>query len=131
MKPQIYIVTLAVEDLDRAIHFYQEGIGLGTHMHGGDHALFQLQDFLTLALTLRADHDKVAGQVNGNGQISSTSITYRADSQEEVDDILAKAEAAGGTIPSEPIMHDWGYHGHFKDPDGHLWEVAYFNSPIY
>lgn len=38
MKPHIYIVTLAVDDLDRSIRFYEEGVGLGKHMHGGDHA---------------------------------------------------------------------------------------------
>lgn len=128
MKPHIYIVTLAVDDLDRSIRFYEEGVGLGKHMHGGDHALFQLQGELTLALTLRPDHDKVAGQVDGHGKISSTSICYRAETSEEVDDILAKAVAAGGSLPSEPVKHDWGYHGHFKDPDGHLWEIAYFND---
>lgn len=131
MKPSIYIVTLAVKDLETAIQFYENGIGLGKHMHGGDHALFQLQGYLTLALTLQSDHDKIAGQTTTDTQISTSSITYRADSQAEVDEILANAKAAGGTIPSEPVMHDWGYHGHFKDPDGHLWEIAYFNSTIY
>lgn len=129
MKPYVYIITLAVSDLDRAIDFYENGLNLGQHIHGGDHALFQLQGELTLALSLQADHDKIAGQEadsTSSPRISSTSLTYMAESVDEVDAILEKAVQAGGSIPSDPISYDWGYHGHFKDPDGHLWEVAYF-----
>lgn len=126
MKPNIYIITLAVDDLDRSLIFYQNGLGLGQAIHGGDHILFELQGELTLVLFLRTEFNKTAGQTDSSYRYSSISLSYRADSRQEVDEILQKAVTSGGSLPSEPQEHDWGYNGYFKDPDGHLWEIAYF-----
>ena len=126
MKPNLYIVTLAVDDLARALAFYQDGIGLGRSTHGGDHILFELQGELTLVLFLRSEFNKFAGQDNDSRTNSSISLSYQAENKQEVDDLLQKAVHAGGTIPSQPQTYNWGYHGYFKDPDGHLWEIVTF-----
>ena len=54
-------------------------------------------------------------------------IALSLDSREEVDDQVAKAWAAGGSVPREPVDHGFMYQHGFQDPDGHLWEVFHFD----
>jgi uncharacterized glyoxalase superfamily protein PhnB len=57
---------------------------------------------------------------------SGITLAYNAKSNEEVDEILKKAESAGAIIQKEPQKTDWGgYGGYFTDLDGYYWEVAY------
>jgi uncharacterized protein len=129
MKPKINIITLAVEDLAKSIAFYKDGLGLPTQglAEGvSDHILYELQDNLSLVLFLRSKLDVVT-QLNGIQRSSEFILSCTAESKEEVDSILKSALTAGGTIlPDQPKEYDWGYSGHFKDPDGHIWEIVYF-----
>ena len=50
------------------------------------------------------------------------------DSRQEVDDIIAKAEAAGGKQYKAPIDYGWMYNRNFEDPDGHQWEFFYMDA---
>jgi uncharacterized protein len=52
-------------------------------------------------------------------------ICLSCDSREEVDGLVAKARAAGGSVPREPQDHGFMYHHAFEDLDGHIWELAY------
>ncbi|MBD1379423.1 VOC family protein [Metabacillus arenae] len=129
MKPKINIITLAVDDLAKSIAFYKDGLGLPTKgiVDGEDHILFEMQGNLSLVLILRTEFNKVANQPNTSNKSSEFILSYTADSKEEVDSILKKTTAAGGTLLSnQPKDYDWGYSGHFKDPDGHIWEIVYF-----
>jgi uncharacterized protein len=60
------------------------------------------------------------------GPPSSTefSLGIPADSQAEVDRLLAEAEAAGGTLTAL-LTRPFGVYSGFADPDGHLWEIAW------
>ncbi|MDN6281854.1 MAG: VOC family protein [Corynebacterium sp.] len=128
VKPNLYIVTLAVDDLDRSAAFYRGGLGLGAGAHGGDHVLFELQGELTLVVFLRPEFNKTAGQSNSSASDSGISLTYQADSADEVDGLLRRSVQAGGSLPSGTVKEEWGYHGYVKDPDGHLWEIAVFDE---
>ena len=128
MKPKITIITLAVDDLNKSVAFYKDGLGLQTQgiAEGQDHILFELQDKLSLVLYLRTEFDRVANQ-SSTSQRSGVILSHEADSKEEVDSILKNATEAGGELlPHQPKEYDWGYSGHFKDPDGHIWEIVYF-----
>jgi predicted lactoylglutathione lyase len=47
-------------------------------------------------------------------------------SKERVDEVMAEAVAAGATITDPAKDRAWGgYSGHFQDPDGHVWEIAW------
>jgi uncharacterized protein len=46
-------------------------------------------------------------------------------SRAEVDDLVKKALAAGGSAPNAPQDHGFMYGHGFQDPDGHLWELMY------
>ena len=130
MKPRINIITLAVDDLVKSIAFYRDGLGFPTKgiIEGQDHILFEMQDNLSLVLYLRTELNRVANQLNSSEQLSEFILSHNADSKEEVDSILKTAIEAGGTrLPDQPKEYDWGYSGHFKDPDGHIWEIVYFS----
>jgi catechol 2,3-dioxygenase-like lactoylglutathione lyase family enzyme len=54
------------------------------------------------------------------------SIGHLVSSKEDVDSVLAEAEAAGATLTDKPHERPWGiYSGYFRDPDGHLWEIIW------
>jgi catechol 2,3-dioxygenase-like lactoylglutathione lyase family enzyme len=138
MRPRIDVITLGVSDLERALTFYREGLGLespgviGTEFTGdqttpaGAAAMFELEGGLTLALYPRTELAKDASVPLRPPQAGEFSIGHLVGSRAEVDELLAQAEAAGATVTEEPHERPWGiYSGYFRDPDGHLWEVIW------
>jgi catechol 2,3-dioxygenase-like lactoylglutathione lyase family enzyme len=138
MQPRIHVITLAVDDLERALTFYRDGLGLdspgigGTEFAGdeanpaGAVAMFRLQGGLILSLYPRSELAKDAKVSLGPPKTGEFSIGHVVGSREEVDALLARAEAAGAALTGEPHDRPWGiYSGYFRDPDGHLWEVVW------
>jgi uncharacterized protein len=138
MEHRIDVITLAVGDLERALAFYREGLGLespgltGTEFAGNDTtaagavAMFRLDRGLILALYPRSDLAKDAQIPSGPAQSGQFSLGHLVRSRAEVDALLARAQAAGATITDEPHDRPWGiYSGYFRDPDGHLWEIIH------
>jgi uncharacterized protein len=138
MKPRIHVLTLAVNDLERSLAFYSDGLGLespgviGTEYPGdettpaGAAAMFELDGGLTLALYPRSELAKDAGIPVGEPASGEFSIGHIVASRAEVDELLTRSEAAGGTVTGRPHERPWGiYSGYFRDPDGHLWEVIW------
>lgn len=126
MDPRISIITLGVADLDRAVEFYRDGLGLPLQGDEYDEiAFFELQG-TWLSLYPRdalAEDATVPGEGTG---FAGVTLAHNVGSTDEVDAVLAQAEAAGATIvkPAQEVF--WGgYSGYFADPDGHLWEVAW------
>lgn len=133
MKPRISVITIGVDDLERAVRFYRDGLGLptqgivGTEFEHGAVAFFDLQAGLKLAVWPR---DSIAHDtgVPAAGAAGSTEFTlgHNVASKEEVDAVMAQARAAGAAIVKEAHETFWGgYAGYFQDPDGHLWEVVW------
>jgi catechol 2,3-dioxygenase-like lactoylglutathione lyase family enzyme len=138
MKPRIDVITLAVADLDRALAFYREGLGLdskgviATEFAGDEQepagaiALFHLDGGMLLTLYPRTELAKDARVPPGPAQSGEFSLGHLVGSREEVGAVLSQAAAAGATLTDEPHERPWGiYSGYFRDPDGHLWEVIY------
>jgi catechol 2,3-dioxygenase-like lactoylglutathione lyase family enzyme len=138
MKPRIHVITLAVEDLERSLQFYRDGLGLkstgiiGTEFPGsaetaaGAVAIFQLDQGLFLSLYPRSELAKDAKVPLSSSRSAEFSLGHAVETQEAVDLLLATAEAAGATITERPHDRPWGiYSGYFRDPDGHLWEVLW------
>ena len=137
MRPQIHVITLGVDDLERAVAFYRalgletEGI-VGTEFAGdettpaGDVAMFRLKGGLILSLYPRPELAKDAGVPEGPRRPGEFSVGHLVDSKEEVHALMAAAEAAGATLLGDAHDRPWGiYSGYFQDPDGHLWEVVW------
>ena len=132
MKPRISVITLGVDDLEAAVHFYRDGLGLltagiiGTEFEHGAVAFFDLQDGLKLALWPRASIANDTGIVPTPQSPTGFTLGHNVSSRAEVDAVMQQAQAAGATIvkPAHPTF--WGgYAGYFQDPDGHLWEVVW------
>lgn len=132
MKPQIAFITLAVNDLEKSLAFYRDGLGLptegivGTEFEDGAVVFFRMNDNLMLALYPRAALAKDARLPVGPGDPAELSIGHLVKSKQEVDDVIRQAENAGARVADPPHDRPWGiYSGYFQDLDGHLWEVAW------
>lgn len=132
MTPRITVLTLAVDDLERAVAFYRDGLGwptkgiIGAEIENGAVAFFDLQPGLKLALWPRKS---LAGDANLAPQARSAtefSLGHNVGTTQEVDACMARAERAGATIvkAAQPTFYG-GYAGYFQDVDGHLWEVVF------
>jgi predicted lactoylglutathione lyase len=128
MRARINIITLAVDNLERALKFYRDGLRFPTKgiVEGfSDHVLFEMENGLSLVLFLRSETAKLANQPEHQRSAAESVLSYFAASKEEVEDILARVRSAGGSLPRPPEDQPWGYTAYFQDPDGHLWEILY------
>ena len=132
MKPRVTIITLGVDDLERALQFYRDGLGLetqgivGQEFEDGEVVFFDLQGGGQLALFPRTSIAKDAGVPVGPRSQTELTLAHNVNSKAEVDAIVAQAERAGAKIETAPHDTFWGgYAGYFSDPDGHLWEIAW------
>ena len=81
---------------------------------------------MTLALYSRDNLAWDSKLKKGDPSSTEFSIGYNTKNEAEVDSILSLAKTAGATIAKPAQKTFWGgYGGYFKDPDGHLWEIAY------
>ena len=132
MEPRITFITLGVDDLERAVRFYRDGLGLatkgivGTEFENGAVAFFELQPGLKLALWPRRSLAADCGLPVQPASATEFSLAQNVASQSEVDALMRQAERAGARIvkAAQPTFYG-GYAGYFQDPDGHLWEVAF------
>ena len=132
MKPRITLITLGVDDLERAVRFYRDGLGLrtdgivGQEFEHGAVAFFDLRGGLRLALWPRASLAHDAGVTVDVPSMTDCCLAHNVTTREEVDVVMAQARAAGATIVKPASDTFWGgYAGYFADPDRHLWEVAW------
>ncbi len=132
MKPRVSVITLAVDDLERALRFYRDGLGLatkgivGTGFDHGAVVFFDLAGGLKLALWPRASLAHETGLPAGSRGGAAHALAHNVRAREEVDAVLAQAARAGAAFvkPAQDTFYG-GYVGWFQDPDGHVWEVAW------
>ena len=125
MKPRISMITLGVRNLATSVKFYEEGLGFPRMDSPPEVAFFTLngtwlglygRDALAADATVSSE---------GSG-FESFALAHNVSSEAEVDAVVVHAVEAGATLVKKPEKVFWGgYSGYFKDPDGHLWEVAY------
>ena len=131
MKPRITLITLGVDDLERAVRFYRDGLGLptrgivGQEFEYGAVAFFELERGLQLALWPRDSIGSDSRCRRSPASPTGLTLGHNVASKEEVDEVMSRAADAGAVaIPAAETF--WGgYAGYFQDPDGHLWEVAW------
>lgn len=132
MKPRITVITLGVDDLERAVRFYRDGLGLetkgivGTEFEHGAVSFFDLQSGLKLALWPRQSLAQDCNLSLGPHSATECLLSHNVSAREEVDALMAQASAAGATVVKVAQDTFWGgYTGYFQDPDGHLWEAVW------
>lgn len=132
MKPRIKVITLGVDDLERSLTFYRDGLGLptegiiGTEFEDGAVVFFNMNDDLILALYPRPALAKDAKVSQSPPSSSELSLGHIVASKQDVNAVMRQAEQAGAHITDAARDRFWGgYSGYFQDPDGHLWEIAW------
>lgn len=132
MKPRITLITLGVDDLERAVRFYRDGLGLktggivGTEFEYGAVAFFDLQAGLKLALWPRKSIARDTGIPLSSPCPTEFTLGHNVSSIVEVAAVMEQAKGAGAVVVKPAHDTFWGeYAGYFQDPDGHLWEVAW------
>lgn len=132
MKPRITVITLGVDDLERSLKFYRDGLGLptegivGKEFENGAVAFFDLSEGSKLAIWNRKDIAHEAKVLQTTSSPTEFTIGHNVENKEEVDKVMEQAKKAGAIITNPAHDAFWGgYSGHFQDPDGHLWEVVW------
>jgi len=126
MPAAISCVTVPVEDLQKSIAFYRDGLGLAVEEQDEEHAALDL-DGVYLVLLERSEFgtyvERLGHRPAARGS-AETIISYFTDSKAEVDAVMAQAQRAGAQIVAASD-EDGVYSGYFTDPDGHTWEVLF------
>ena len=125
MEPRVSIITLGVEDIERSRQFYER---LHWHrcMTKADGIVFFRAGGMLLALYPRQELAKDANLPDDGHGFPGFTLAHNTRTREEVDSVLAEAEAAGAKILKKADDAFWGgYSGYFADPDGFAWEIAW------
>jgi catechol 2,3-dioxygenase-like lactoylglutathione lyase family enzyme len=132
MTPRITLIALGVDDLEKSLGFYRDGLGLetegivgGEFQHGAV-VFFELAAGVKLALWPRKSIAHETGLPLGAASPTEFTIGHNVGSRAEVDAVMEEARTAGAVIVKPAHETFWGaYAGYFLDPDRHVWEVAW------
>ena len=132
MKPRVTLITLGVDDLEKSLRFYRDGLGLptqgivGKEFEYGAVVFLDLQNGLKLALWPRKSISRDTGIPASSPSQTEFTLGHNVSSKKEVDEVMEQARKAGAKIAKSAHDTFWGgYAGYFQDPDQHLWEVAW------
>ena len=132
MNPSITVITLGVNDLERSLHFYRDGLGfttegiIGQEFEYGAVVFIHLQAGLRLALWPRKSIAQDTGLPLTPACATGMTLGHNVSSKARVDAVMLQAQIAGAVIVKPAHDTFWGgYSGYFQDPDGHLWEIVW------
>jgi hypothetical protein len=132
MKARITVITIGVDDLDKTLRFYRDGLGLktegivGKEFEHGAVVFFDLQNGLKLAIWPRKSISYDTGLPLSRPSPTEFTLGHNVSSKAEVDAVMEQAKNAGAVIVKPARDTFWGgYAGYFQDPDQHLWEVVW------
>ena len=132
MEPRITVITVGVDNLERSLRFYRDGLGLptqgiiGKEFEHGAVAFFDLQAGVKLAIWPRKSISHDSGIPEGAPSPTEFTLGHNVSSREKVDAVMELARNAGAVIVKEAHDTFWGgYAGYFQDLDQHLWEVVW------
>lgn len=132
MKARLTVITIGVDDLERSLRFYRDGLGLktegiiGLEFEYGAVAFFDLQAGLKLAIWPRKSISRDSGLPLSSPSPTECTLGHNVSSREEVNAVMEQAKNAGAVIVKPAQDTFWGgYAGYFQDPDQHLWEIVW------
>jgi catechol 2,3-dioxygenase-like lactoylglutathione lyase family enzyme len=124
MNPKIDVINLGVADRERSRRFYVDALGGEVRTENGTAAIVLGEDISRLRL---GDWESVAREAGVEPQTSgfrAFTLSFIVESADDVDQVLARAQANGGRVSKTPKNALWGYSAYVTDPDGYLWKVA-------
>ena len=126
MRQKLNLITLGVRDIRKAVRFYERGLGWKRSSASQDDLVVFPLGGIVLALYPRKLLAEDATVDDTETGFSGITLSYNAKDEKEVDAVLKEVKKLGATVvkPAQKVF--WGgYSGYFKDPDGHLIEVAH------
>lgn len=130
MKRQIY-VNLPVNNLERSIAFFTTiGFTLNQQFTNEDAACMVIEDNI-YAMLLKNEFFSTftLKQIADAKNCTEVLVCLSCDCRDEVDELVRKAVAAGGTAPRPPVDYGGYMYSHgFEDLDGHMWELVYMDE---
>lgn len=132
MNPQIYI-NLPVRDLPRSKDFFAAlGYGFNAQFTDEKAACLVISQDICVMLLIEPFFAGFTGKPVADARKSTeVLLCLSCESREEVDAMVKKAWAAGGTVPRTAVDHGFMYQHGFEDPDGHIWELAYMDMSAF
>lgn len=126
MHKQIF-VNLAIGDMQKSQAFFKQlGFSFNPQFTNDQGACMVISDNIYAMLLTRDFFQGFTGKALVDAkQATEVLICLSCDSRAEVDDLVARAKAAGGTVPRAPQDHGFMYAHGFEDLDGHIWELVY------
>ena len=129
MNPRISMITLGVRDLAISVKFYEQGLGFPRMASPPEVAFFTLNGTWLGLYARDALAEDATVSPEGSG-FEGFTLSHNVSSEAEVEKVMSQALAAGAKLVKQGQKVFWGgYSGYFKDPDGHLWEVAH--NPLF
>lgn len=128
MDQRLHFITFATEDLDRARSFYKDGLGWDPLMDmPGEIIFFQVAPGLLFGLFDAEKFDQDLNSTAPTEGVSGVTLSHNVSSAAEVSSTIDKLAAAGATVlkPAQAGAFGGIFHGHVKDPNGIVWEIAH------
>ena len=128
MQTHADFITLATTDLDAARSFYVDGLGWTPTLDVPDEIIFFQVGHGTMLGLFSAPKfaDDLGSPESAVTPVTGVTLSHNVSSAAEVDRVIAQGLAAGATLVKSPQQASFGgYHGHFADPNGVIWEIAY------
>ena len=128
MQQQIAVITLGISDLARSKSFYQKGFGWSPVFENAEIAFYQMNGFV-LGTWLKSSLEEDTKQ-QGLPPQGAVTLTHNVAREREVQVVIDKLVSAGATLlrQADAPPHG-GRRGYVKDPDGHIWEIAW--NPVW
>ena len=124
MKQSVSLITLGVADVERATAFYRT-LGWSPVLEVEETVFFRANG-VVLVLWSRAKLADDMGIDDSGPGWGGVALAHNVGSRGEVDEIVEQAGRAGAVVTREPSETFYGgYAGGFRDPDGHVWEIAH------
>jgi hypothetical protein len=129
MQPRISFITLGVADLERAVAFYRDGLGLETDTKYEGVAFIPMGSLRLALFPLDKLAEDAGLALQKNAPLlpfPGFALAHNVRTREEVVEVIETAVKAGAKLLKPAQDAFWGgVSGYFSDPDGFLWEVAW------
>jgi predicted lactoylglutathione lyase len=129
MHSQIF-VNLPVKDLDRAVGFYSK-LGYTFNPQFTDQnatCMIVGENLFVMLLVEKFFSTFTSKQIADTRTATEVLTCVSCDSKAQVDELVAKARAAGGQVPRQPQDHGFMYAHGYEDLDGHTWELVHMSG---
>lgn len=128
MARQIY-VNLPVKDLNKSVEFFTKLGFTFNPQFTDENATCMIVDENIFVMLLVEPFFKsfTKKDICDTSTSNESIIALSSDSRNQVDEMVDKAIAAGGTQPNETTDQGWMYSRAFLDLDGHMWEPVYMD----